>query len=236
MNRNKLLLAISIAAITLSLSLVPRVGAAPRYGLADSHHVWRDAAYWHSHNPAWVYRYHPEWVVDQPGWWVYDHQYNPDWFNWPFWQEYPVWEYGAYDRGRVWHYAYWWRSRYPDWLYRYHPEWAAAHAEWLREDHAAHSGWFNSPYWRDHPRDWNHPDAFYRNYATRAQSPIASRQNAAYRGQNYHSDVRAYANSSEPRTNSYSSYHPATSYQPNSFSHPTTSTASAHASSGSKHH
>lgn len=69
--------------------------------MADRQGVWRDAGYWHSTHPDWVCRYHPERVVEREDWWVYDHQYHPEWFGSPFWAEYPIWTYGAYDENQV---------------------------------------------------------------------------------------------------------------------------------------
>ncbi|MFZ0246658.1 hypothetical protein [Candidatus Binatus sp.] len=136
-------------------------------GLNDSHGVWRDAQYWHANHPEWVYRYHPEWAVDHRDWWLADHQGHPEWFNSPYWRRYPVWTYGAYDRGHVWRDAGWWHERDAGWFYAHHPEWAEAHPGWIREDHGRHPEWFHSAYWSEHPRDWNHPGEEYRRELSR---------------------------------------------------------------------
>jgi hypothetical protein len=228
MNTRKLLVIVSICAIAACLS---GSAMARGYGLADSHHVWRSATYWHTNYPQWVYRYHPEWVVDEPGWWEVDHMYHPGWFYWPFWEEYPIWEYGIYDRSGVWHYAWWWRERYPDWMYRYHPEWAAAHADWLRSDHERHPAWFRSDYWREHPRDWNHPDAFYRPYAIRAKDSSAGRYQLAHT-----------SHESRDSAGNHSGYQPNAGYSPfhqtNEFhaAAPSTYHAATSASSGGGSH
>lgn len=168
MSRPKLSVALSLLAIAIALPGTSLAREAGHYGMADSHRVWRDSGYWHDHYPGWVYRYHPEWVVDEPDWWQADHYAHPEWFDYPFWHEYPIWQYGAYDQYHVWRYADWWHARNPEWVYLHHPEWAGAHAEWLRMDHGAHPDWFRSGYWHDHPHDWDHPDSFYRHYALEA--------------------------------------------------------------------
>jgi hypothetical protein len=185
MNRKLyLILSVSLLMISSPAKSIAHVGS-ERYGLADSHHVWRDPGYWHDHDPMWVYRYHPEWAVDEPGWWEADHMSHPEWFEYPFWQEYPIWQYGAYDQYHVWRYADWWHARNPEWVYLHHPEWAGAHAEWLRADHGAHPDWFRSDYWRDHPHDFDHPDSFYRHYALQAGTRGGSHESYDRRNERY---------------------------------------------------
>ena len=77
-------------------------GDSHNFGREDSHHVWHDAEYWHARHPDWVYRYHPEWAIEREEWWRADHEYHPEWFAYPFWQEYPVWGWGEYDRYHTW--------------------------------------------------------------------------------------------------------------------------------------
>jgi hypothetical protein len=96
-----------VLVICAAAAFLLKPAQAAHYGAADSHHVWRDAGYWHEHNPRWVYEYHPEWVVDQPVWWEADYAAHPAWFDYPFWTNYPIWEYGGYDNYHVWHYAWW---------------------------------------------------------------------------------------------------------------------------------
>jgi hypothetical protein len=197
MGKTKLSAALSLFVLTVGLPGVSIAQSRARYGLADSHHVWRDASYWHGHYPAWVYRYHPEWVVDEPGWWQFDHPAHPEWFDYPFWHEYPIWRYGAYDQYHVWRYADWWHARDPEWMYMHHPEWAGAHAEWLRMDHGAHPDWFRSNYWREHPRDWDHPDSFYRHYALQAENRGGYHE--AYNGRDRGYENRSYDRAAQER-------------------------------------
>jgi hypothetical protein len=97
-----------LAAIFLTIGVGLAVSAiAADEGLKDSHGVWHDADYWHARHPDWVYRYHPEWAVDRQDWWMADHRDHPEWFESPYWRRYPVWTYGAYDRGHVWRDAGW---------------------------------------------------------------------------------------------------------------------------------
>ena len=37
-------------------------------GAYDHHHHWRDADWWHRHDPGWVTQNHPEWYHAHPGW------------------------------------------------------------------------------------------------------------------------------------------------------------------------
>jgi hypothetical protein len=154
-------------------------------GLADSHGVWRDAGYWHANHPDWVYRYHPEWAVEHQDWWMYDHGRHPEWFYSPYWRRYPVWTYGAYDRGHVWRDAGWWHERDAGWFYAHHPEWAEAHPNWLRDDHGRHPEWFHSAYWSEHPRDWNHPGEEYRRELDRNVEYQHSQYDSHYAGAPY---------------------------------------------------
>ncbi|MGD0074686.1 MAG: hypothetical protein ABSD31_10140 [Candidatus Binataceae bacterium] len=142
-------------------------GMAQRYGHADRKGVWRDAGYWHANHPEWVYRYHPEWVVEREEWWQADHERHPEWFAYPFWAEYPVWTYGAYDEHHVWRYAGWWHRHDPAWFYANHPRWAEPYPGWIRADHGRHPEWFRSAYWHEHPRDWNHPEAKFNQVVSR---------------------------------------------------------------------
>jgi len=159
----KFLLAMILFAIAVGIG----ASAFAAEGLNDSHGVWRNSEYWHANHPEWVYRYHPEWAVDRQEWWMADHRGHPEWFGSPYWRRYPVWTYGAYDRGHVWRDAGWWRGRDPGWFYAHHPEWAEAHPGWIRDDHGRHPEWFHSAYWSEHPRDWNHPDEEYRRELSR---------------------------------------------------------------------
>jgi hypothetical protein len=59
------------------------------YGAYDPYHVWRDAEWWHLHNPGWLYSYHPEWVAAYPGWMRADYGAHPEWFRTPYWQAHP---------------------------------------------------------------------------------------------------------------------------------------------------
>jgi hypothetical protein len=136
--------------------ITTQASARAQEGLYDSHHIWRDAAYWHARHPDWVYRYHPDWAVSH-GWWESDHLHHPEWFQSSFWHAYPLWTYGAYDQYRVWRSAQWWHSHDPAWLYAHHPEWAAPYSHWVREDYGQHPEWFRSAYWHDHPYSLNHP-------------------------------------------------------------------------------
>ena len=222
-------------------------------GLNDSHGVWRSAEYWHANHPEWVYRYHPEWAVDRDDWWVVDHRGHPEWFYSPYWRRYPVWTYGAYDRGHVWRNARWWRERDPGWFYAHHPEWAEVHPGWIREDHGRHPEWFHSAYWGEHPRDWSHPDEEYRRELSRNveyQHSHAEGSEAVHGGV-YHGGVATdhdhyhagAAGTEHPNTagGQYhasaahsSNYHPASTYHPGSTYHPaSTNHASSSASSAS---
>ncbi len=145
-----------LCAVACMLMAAPAM-AQPRFGAYDAGHVWRDAGWWHTNNPQWMYAYHPEWVVERRDWWWNDHQYHPDWFWAPFWGSYPLWTWGALYEG-VYHDYWWWHRYHPDWMYANHPEWAEPYGGWLRADYGAHPGWFTSNYWREHPRDWAHPD------------------------------------------------------------------------------
>jgi len=141
MKAAKLLLALIFCATAIFAGAPAKAGP---YGIKDSHGVWRDAEYWHAHHPEWVYRYHPEWVVEREEWWRVDHERHPEWFVNPFWREYPVWTYGAYDRHHVWRYAIWWHAHDPGWFYAHHPGWAEPYPEWMRADHARHPEWCKS--------------------------------------------------------------------------------------------
>jgi hypothetical protein len=146
-------------AVTCTLMAGPAMAQYPGgrpFGAYDNGHVWRDAGWWHTNNPQWMYSYHPEWAVERRDWWQYDHQYHPDWFWAPFWGLYPLWSWGAPYQG-VYHDYWWWHQYHPDWMYANHPEWAEPYGGWLRDDYAGHPGWFTSNYWREHPRDWANP-------------------------------------------------------------------------------
>jgi len=145
-----------LCAVACTLMAAPAM-AQPRFGAYDDGHVWRDAGWWHTNNPQWMYAYHPEWVVERRDWWWYDHQAHPDWFWAPFWGSYPLWTWGAPYEG-TYHDYWWWHRYHPDWMYANHPEWAEPYGGWLRADYGAHPGWFASNYWREHPRDWANPD------------------------------------------------------------------------------
>jgi hypothetical protein len=127
------------------------------FGEYDRGHAWHDAGWWHDRYPGWMYSHHPEWAVEQRDWWFYDHQAHPDWFWAPFWESHPVWTWSA-PYGGVYHDYWWWHQYHPDWMYAHHPEWAEPYGRWMRDDYGRHPGWFRSNYWRDHPRDWAHPD------------------------------------------------------------------------------
>lgn len=224
---------------TILLTAVVGIGtlAAAEDGLKDSHGVWHDSAYWHENHPEWVYRYHPEWAVDHRDWWLADHNRHPEWFGSPYWRRYPVWTYGAYDRGHVWRDAGWWRERDPGWLYAHHPEWAEAHPGWLREDHSRHPEWFHSAYWHDHPRDWNHPDEAYRKELERNVEYQRS-HNAEYADhhENFHEGEHAGIGSAEHRNAATAHFHAPAAYHPPAAYHaPTTFHSSASASHSSKH-
>ncbi len=137
-------------------------GDSHNFGREDSHHVWHDAEYWHARHPDWVYRYHPEWAIEREEWWRADHEYHPEWFAYPFWQEYPVWGWGEYDRYHTWRSWGWWHEHDRGWFYAHHPEWAEGRPDWMREDRGEHPEWFRSAYWREHSHDWNHPDEGFR--------------------------------------------------------------------------
>jgi len=109
-----------------------------------------------------VYRYHPEWTVERVDWWRVDHERYPEWFLWPFWVQYPLWTFGAYDEYHVWRDVYWWHARDPVWVYTHHPGWVEPYPIWMRADHARHPEWFRSAYWQKHPHDWRSPDEAYR--------------------------------------------------------------------------
>ena len=214
-----------ILTIGLAMMFAQAPAMAARYGLADRHGVWRDAAYWHSSHPDWVYRYHPEWVVDEQDWWVYDHRMHPEWFDYPFWQEYPIWTYGAYDQSHVWRYAGWWRARNPAWFYANHPRWAEPYPNWIRADHAGHPEWFNSPYWHDHPHDWNHPDEVYRNLRKAGYQKASYTQNRQS-SPPYANSNKDYGSSYHPGSTGYSSEHPPAPAISTAF-HPSVSAVSA---------
>ena len=149
-----------LCALACTLMAAPAMAQYPggrHFGAYDDGHVWRDAQWWHSNNPEWMYSHHPEWVVERRDWWWYDHQHHPDWFWAPFWESYPLWTWGAPYEG-VYHDYWWWHRYHPDWMYANHPEWAGPYGGWLRDDHGRHPEWFTSNYWREHPRDWAHPD------------------------------------------------------------------------------
>jgi hypothetical protein len=145
-----------LCAVACTLMAAPAM-AQPGFGAYDEGQVWRDADWWHTNNPEWMYSNHPEWVVERRDWWWYDHQYHPDWFWAPFWGLYPLWTWGAPYEG-VYHDYWWWHQYHPDWMYANHPEWAEPYGGWMRADYGRHPGWFASNYWRNHPRDWGHPD------------------------------------------------------------------------------
>ena len=200
------------------------------YGLSDSHGVWRDADYWHANHPDWVYRFHPEWAVDRQDWWMADHRGHPEWFNSPYWRRYPVWTYGAYDRGHIWRDAGWWRERDPAWFYAHHPEWAEAHPGWIRDDHGRHPEWFHSAYWSEHPRDWNHPYEEYRRELSRNIEYQHSHP-AGVAAANNHEDYHGGSAVTEHQNAAAGQYHaPETQYHAPATSsayHPSVSTGSA---------
>lgn len=202
-------------------------------GLRDSHGVWHDAEYWHANHPEWVYRYHPEWAVDRQEWWLADHRGHPEWFNSPYWRRYPVWTYGAYDRGHVWRDAGWWHERDAGWFYAHHPEWAEAHPGWIREDHGRHPEWFHSAYWNEHPRDWNHPGEEYRRELSRNIEYQRSRPASAELA-NRHENYHAGAGATEHHNTVAGQYHAsaANQYHAPAVSHPSVSASSASHSGG----
>ena len=202
-------------------------------GLRDSHGVWHDAEYWHANHPEWVYRYHPEWAVDRQEWWLADHRGHPEWFNSPYWRRYPVWTYGAYDRGHVWRDAGWWHERDAGWFYAHHPEWAEAHPGWIREDHGRHPEWFHSSYWSAHPRDWNHPGEEYRRELSRNIEYQRSRPASAELA-NRHENYHAGAGATEHHNTVAGQYHAsaANQYHAPAVSHPSVSASSASHSGG----
>ncbi len=234
MKMAKLLLVVIF--FTTAIGIGTSAIAAP-WGLKDSHGVWHDAEYWHANHPEWVYRYHPEWAVERQEWWLADHRSHPEWFGSPYWRRYPVWTYGAYDRGHVWREAGWWRERQPAWFYAHHPEWAEPYPRWIREDHGRHPEWFHSSYWSEHPRDWNHPDVEYRRNLSRniedehshPASAGASNHHEYYHGGVATTEHRnaATAQNHAPATNQY--HVPATT---SSVHHPSVSTGFASHSGG----
>jgi hypothetical protein len=79
------------------LSVVPahvHAQVPPGPGAYDPHHVWRDSAWWQSHDPGWVHQHHPEW-------------YGP----------------GDWDQHHHWHDRTWWASHNPAWAHKHHPDW-----------------------------------------------------------------------------------------------------------------
>ncbi len=46
-------------------------------GAYDSGHTWRDASWWHEHDPGWINKNHPEWAASHPEW-AANHQ---EWTN-----------------------------------------------------------------------------------------------------------------------------------------------------------
>lgn len=65
--------------------------------------------------------------------------------------------YGLADSHHVWHDSQYWHERHPDWVYRYHPEWAVERQEWWELDHEQHPDWFMSPFWEQYPV-WTYGD------------------------------------------------------------------------------
>jgi hypothetical protein len=242
-----------LAAIFFAVAVGIGTSALAEDGLNDSHGVWRGAEYWHANHPEWVYRYHPEWAVDRQEWWLADHRGHPGWFESPYWRRYPVWTYGAYDRGHVWRDAGWWRGRDPGWFYAHHPEWAEAHPGWIRDDHGRHPEWFHSGYWGEHPRDWNHPGEEYRRELSRnvEYQHSHSEGSAVAHGGVYHGGVAVdrdgehnnasarHAEHSNAAAGQYhasaahsSTYHPASTYHASS----PVSSASHSSGGGGGHH
>jgi hypothetical protein len=229
-----------LATILFAIAVGIGTSAIAEDGLNDSHGVWRNSEYWHANHPEWVYRYHPEWAVERQEWWEADHRGHPEWFGSPYWRRYPVWTYGAYDRGHVWRGAGWWRERDAGWFYAHHPEWAEPYPRWIREDHGRHPEWFHSAYWNEHPRDWNHPGEEYRREVSRnveyQQSHKASAANA-YGHENYHGGSAV----NEHRNFAAAPYHPPTSqyhapaYHAPATYHPSVSVSSSHSSGGGGH-
>ncbi len=154
--KSRVVVWLSMCAVVCTLMAASAM-AGPRFGEYDRGHVWRDAGWWHDRYPGWLYSHHPEWVVERRDWWWYDHQSHPDWFWAPVWGVYPRWSWGAPYQG-VYHDYWWWHQYHPDWMYAHHPEWAEPYGRWMRDDYGRHPEWFASNYWRDHPRDWAHPD------------------------------------------------------------------------------
>jgi hypothetical protein len=83
-----------------------------RGGAFDNDRQWRDADWWHQHDPNWVAEHHPNW-----------NQEHPQWAN----NEEPHQGYGAYDEKHKWRAREWWDKHHPDWVKEHHPEWAAEH-------------------------------------------------------------------------------------------------------------
>lgn len=201
-------------------------------GMNDSHGVWRDAAYWHERHPEWVYRYHPEWAVDRDDWWMVDHREHPGWFEYPYWRRYPVWTWGAYDRDHVWRGYRWWHERDAAWFYSHHPEWAEAHPYWIRDDHYRHPDWFRNGYWRDHPRDWNHPEeAYRRDLARDAEHDHGHPETfGAEHGNSYHG-----GQSNEHHNVAGAQYHASNQFHSTQVHSTTSSAATFHSSSSGNH-
>jgi hypothetical protein len=207
-------------------------------GLYDSHHIWRDGAYWHERHPDWVYKYHPDWAVNA-GWWQSDHERHPEWFESRFWRDHPMWTYGAYDDHHTWRYADWWHAHDPAWVYSHHPEWAEPYPRWLREDYGRHPEWFRSAYWHEHPHDWGHPYEAYDRYLGRGgeynkahygdshSHHYAGHEYDVHHGEGWHSahyDERGY----DKHADQWSAHHPP------SYSHSyNTSASHSHAGGGS---
>jgi len=65
--------------------------------------------------------------------------------------------FGHEDSHHVWHDAGYWHERHPEWVYRYHPDWAVERQEWWEADHQRHPEWFGSPFWQQYPV-WTYGD------------------------------------------------------------------------------
>ncbi|MGH7924841.1 MAG: hypothetical protein ACREQH_09670 [Candidatus Binatus sp.] len=96
------------AALTVVFAAAPVVAHADHDGDWDSHHVWRDAHWWHENHPAWIYHHHPEWVRVYPQWRASD---------------------GDWDDAHVWHDRDWWYGHHPEWVRQRHHDWHRWHGD-----------------------------------------------------------------------------------------------------------
>jgi hypothetical protein len=144
----------NIAAVCLTLFLgtavMPAFGQEPPPNPAAQVH-WQEFL---SRHPGLAE--HPQWLRNPE--YMREHPNMAKWL-----QEHPrvledAREQGMWENDGGWHDANWWRAHHPDYVDRFHPEWAEDHPDWRGPADGAwderHEHWHARQWWVAHDRAW----------------------------------------------------------------------------------